>query len=67
MKPSFATDGFVTNCLLRTRNSETIFVRREDGTVVAYLNRYAIIPIEEYEALTRPTDEVMTMKLGVEK
>jgi len=45
--------GFVTNCYLQSREGETIFHILEDGTPIAHLDRYAIIPIEEYDKLLK--------------
>lgn len=44
----------IRNCLLQPRNDETLFVAREEGdrfVTEAFLDGYAIIPVEVYEGL----------------
>ena len=50
--------GKLCNNLIVMRASERdpLFFRREDGTIVANLDGYAIVPIEEYNALIKPVD-----------
>ena len=45
-------NGKLENCLLQPRENEVIFVLRSDGTVVAHLDGYAIIPIEVFKSLS---------------
>lgn len=45
--------SYLRNCLIRPRKGEAapLFYQRDDGTVVARLDGYAIVPIEDYESL----------------
>lgn len=45
--------GFLKECILRAREGDDFILRFRDGTFTPYLDRYAIIPIEEYEALSQ--------------
>jgi hypothetical protein len=45
--------SFVTNCLIKPRGDDgPLFVKEREG-VLAFLNGYAIVPREEYEALLK--------------
>lgn len=46
--------GYVANCYLvpRPGQEEPLFVLLENDHLVAQLDRYAIVPIEEWERLT---------------
>lgn len=43
----------LTNCLIITRDGETLFYFDEEDRILASLDGYAIIPIEEYERLSQ--------------
>lgn len=47
--------GFVVNCLIKVRDDQEgpIFDPSEDGYLIAMLDSYAIIPIEEYHRLKK--------------
>lgn len=49
--------GFVINCLINPREEDCPLFHdpNNDGTLVAKLDGYAIIPIEEYEELVAKT------------
>jgi hypothetical protein len=48
-------EGFVRNCVVAPRADEAkqqvLFQENASGVVVAYLDGYAIIPVEEWERL----------------
>jgi hypothetical protein len=43
--------SYVKNCFLWVRDGDFIFETTQDGEILPRLDRYAIIPIEEYEKL----------------
>ncbi len=45
-------DSYLSNCLLKPREGEVLFILTDVG-VFARLKDYAIIPTEEYEKLIR--------------
>lgn len=45
--------GYVRNCLVVAKEGDKkLFGVKPDGTYIAFLDGYAIIPMEEYEKLT---------------
>ena len=40
--------GYVINCLLELKDGEDMMFRQKDGLAIAYLDGYAIIPMEKY-------------------
>lgn len=50
--------SFMTGCVLKKRAADDVMVCvRENGDIAVRLDRYAIIPLEEYEALLPAKDE----------
>ena len=49
------SSGFLLGNIIRQRKDDDgyMFWIRQDGTMVAHLKDYAIIPIEEYDALLK--------------
>lgn len=48
----YVTKGYVHNCFLQPRDwKQPMFVSRDGGPIVATLDGYAIIPVEEYNRL----------------
>lgn len=48
--------GYVTNSIIvidRDRMDEPPFSILEDGTIIVTMNKYAVIPVEEYDRLIR--------------
>ena len=48
-------NGFVINCFVKAKPNETelvLFNEDKNGVVTAWLDGYAIVPIEEYYELT---------------
>jgi hypothetical protein len=48
-------DSFLKNCVLIPRRGERLFVKVDEGTVLARLDGYTVLPTEQYHALvSRP-------------
>jgi len=44
--------GYLKNCtIIQRAGDEPLFRAREDGSVTAHLSGYAVIPLEDYQAL----------------
>lgn len=49
------TESYVTECLISARAGDTpLFEKTAEGAVIARLRGYAVIPVEDYEALGVP-------------
>lgn len=49
---------YITNCFLVSRHDSDVMFTLIDGQIVPTLDRYAIVPREEYEALRRASDQL---------
>ena len=46
-------ESYITECFIKGRDGESLFLVTPDLQVLARLKGYAVVPIEEYESLTQ--------------
>lgn len=43
--------SFIKNCIISAKENDTLFASNKDGQIIARLDGYAIIPVEEYKKM----------------
>jgi len=60
------TRSFVKECLICSRKGEEFVFNRnvETGEIKAYLNRYAVVPLETLDTMTNPYKNYIVISFG---